>query len=594
MLSNCYSSTAQSFVPSRTVNLSTIWHTNDTSIIISESNLARFSYGFTCEEQLCFNSESFFFSVYIYGKNGYDPRVVWSANPDHPVGSNATLNFTAAGELVLQDGNGSIVWTTNTTGKSVVGMNLTDIGNLVLFDDQNSVVWQSFDHPTDCWLPGQRLFEDQKLKSSVSLSNLTGEEGMYYSLQVTDKGLFAYIESNPPQAYYGMSPSRYLNYTDTHKGRRYAKYFNSTLSLYIYSTEPSDPDSATSIIPEPLSSDPDLSKPQDSTTQYMKLMPSGQLQVFAWQPGSEKWTVLIDITNMTLDNECSYPMICGRNSFCSSNQQCSCPKFEYFKPMEDDQPNMGCSEINPLNCNSMQDQVFITLKNVTYFALDPDMAGVNMETCKQVCRDNCSCKAAFFKYDSNTSSGECFLPSELFTMWKDERGRHGYSAFIKVQNVTSPPLPRRNSTVEGSSNRESHKVARVVGSTIGSFMLVLVAGIEESRHLLSVFQKCWEQGTLLDIVDISSEDMQTNATEVVKMMKIASWCLQTDYTRRPPMSSVVKVLEGGMDVESDLDYNFTHPRIQRNHSQEKDLTPLLPSVLSGPSSSDLLFKYQKN
>ncbi|GJZ39916.1 retrotransposon protein, putative, ty1-copia subclass [Tanacetum coccineum] len=76
---------------------------------------------------------------------------------DRPVGLGAKLNLSLAGELILQDSDGSTVWTTNTTGKSVAVMNLTNIGNLVLFDIHDLVVWQSFDHPTDCLLPGQTL-----------------------------------------------------------------------------------------------------------------------------------------------------------------------------------------------------------------------------------------------------------------------------------------------------------------------------------------------------------------------------------------------------------------------------------------------------
>ncbi|KAI3730381.1 hypothetical protein L1987_61551 [Smallanthus sonchifolius] len=105
---------------------------------------------------------------------------------------------------------------------------------------------------------------------------------------------------------------------------------------------------------------------------------------------------------------------------------------------------------------------------------------------------------------------------------------------------------------------------------------------EEKWHLLRVFEKCWEQETLLDMVDMNSEDMQINGTEVVEMMKMVSWCLQTDYTRRPSMSLVVKVLEGGTNVGSDLDYNFADPKLQQSYSQDKDSTPLWPSVLSGP------------
>ncbi|KAJ0866150.1 putative protein kinase RLK-Pelle-SD-2b family [Helianthus annuus] len=106
---------------------------------------------------------------------------------------------------------------------------------------------------------------------------------------------------------------------------------------------------------------------------------------------------------------------------------------------------------------------------------------------------------------------------------------------------------------------------------------------EESWLLLSVFQKCWEQGMLLDMVDKYSEDMETHSSEVVEMMKVASWCLQYDYTKRPSMSTVVKVLEGVMEVESRLDYNFTDPRMQNTAvEEEKDMTPLMASVLSGP------------
>ncbi|PWA93311.1 BNR/Asp-box repeat family protein [Artemisia annua] len=84
----------------------------------------------------------------------FTPQVViWSANRDHEVDNGAILNFTSTGELVLQDVDGSIVWTTNTRGKSVAGMNITDSGNLVLFDVSGSVVWQSFDYPTDCLVP---------------------------------------------------------------------------------------------------------------------------------------------------------------------------------------------------------------------------------------------------------------------------------------------------------------------------------------------------------------------------------------------------------------------------------------------------------
>ncbi|KAK9048464.1 hypothetical protein SSX86_032571 [Deinandra increscens subsp. villosa] len=106
---------------------------------------------------------------------------------------------------------------------------------------------------------------------------------------------------------------------------------------------------------------------------------------------------------------------------------------------------------------------------------------------------------------------------------------------------------------------------------------------EESWHLLVVLQKCWEQGMLINMVDEYSEDMQTHATEVVEMIKGASWCLQCDFTKRPSMSTMVKVLEGTTKVDSSLDYTFTNPRLQHKPVEhERDITQLMVSAISGP------------
>ncbi|MFS7993777.1 putative non-specific serine/threonine protein kinase [Helianthus anomalus] len=145
------------------------------------------------------------------------------------------------------------------------------------------MVWQSFDRPTDCLVPGQRLFQGQQLTPSISSTNWTAQKGFFslqVSLQVTDKGLFASVGSNPPQAYY----SKLVSGKDTNKGRRY----------------PGDPDEVITI-------------PPASLVQYMKLMPDGHLKVFKWQ---ERWLVVADLLNSFL-GECSYPMACGKISVCS-------------------------------------------------------------------------------------------------------------------------------------------------------------------------------------------------------------------------------------------------------------------------------------
>ena len=113
--------------------------------------------------------------------------------------------------------------------------------------------------------------------------------------------------------------------------------------------------------------------------------------------------------------------------------------------------------------------------------------------------------------------------------------------------------------------------------------------LEEEMHLLELFRKNIEEDRLLDLVDKHSEDMQLHGAEVVNMMRVAAWCLQNDFTKRPSMSMVVKVLEGAVDVESNLDYCFLNPPLPNSRSrvgnQEVHVnvaTPILPSILSGP------------
>ncbi|KAI8551245.1 hypothetical protein RHMOL_Rhmol06G0170100 [Rhododendron molle] len=78
---------------------------------------------------------------------------------------------------------------------------------------------------------------------------------------------------------------------------------------------------------------------------------------------------------------------------------------------------------------------------------------------------------------------------------------------------------------------------------------------EEDMHLLGLFERKGEEGQLLDMVDKYNADMQLHGAEVVEMMKLAVWCLQSDYRRRPSMTVVVQVLEGLVSVQDNLDYN---------------------------------------
>ncbi|CAK9175589.1 unnamed protein product [Ilex paraguariensis] len=714
------------------------------------------------------------------------PQIIWSANRDNPVKINATLELTQDGDLVLADVDGTLVWSTNTSGKHVSGLNLTEMGNLVLFDTSNATVWQSFDHPTDSLVFGQTLNPGQTLTASVSTYN--SRRGMY-SLAVDNGSLIAYIESNPPQVYFD-SEDYYIGDTFVKLGKGRYKF-----SLA-------------------------------NTTQFIKLEPDGHLKVYAW--GGSSWGQEQDLLTNDLFGDCGYPMVCGKYGICSDGQ-CSCSQQTDFSQINFRQPNLGCSLNIPISCDFSQYHKLVELKDIDYFVYRSDLRDemMELEDCMNTCLKNCTCKAAVFAYNSDPLRGGCLLLSEVVSLINIQSSFHlrNSSMFVKVQTSSSGSLLAKKSRgtpsfilgaslgafigvllmmgacfflvrrittskeveedyldqVPGMPTRFAYKnlkdvtenfnkklgeggfgsvfewtlsngtkvavkhlsalgqvkksflaeietigsihhvnLVRLIGFcaeksyrllvheymcngsldrwifrrnqedalgwqsrrkiildiakglaylhedcrqkifhldikpqnilldenfnakvsdfglsklidkdqsqvvttlrgtlgymapewlgsiitekvdvySFGVVVLEIVCGRknldrfqpEEDKHLLSLFQRKARGGQLSDMVDKCSEDMQLHGPEIVETMRLADWCLQSDFKRRPSMSTVVKVLEGSADVESDLDYSFVGQHLSRTTAtvyEKEDVvraaTPLLPSVLSGPS-----------
>ncbi|KAG5597335.1 hypothetical protein H5410_038567 [Solanum commersonii] len=370
------------------------------------------------------------------------PQLVWSANRNHPVKFNATLQLGHDGNLVLTDSDGTLVWSTNTTGKSVSGLNLTEMGNLVLFDKRKRTIWQSFDHPTDCLLPGQNLVSGRKLIASVSATNHS--QGLL-ALSVLNGSWAAYTDTVPPQYYYYSSP-----FADS--------------SYYSF-----DGQSFTA-----------LHYPTNSTTQFMKIGPDGHLKVYQWSVVD--WNEVSDILSPYVEN-CGYPMVCGSYSICTNNGQCTCPPQEnFFRPFSERKPDLGCSQLTSIYCNSSQYHSFVELKNTTYFSFYIDqelnssrlwLGQTKLEDCKRACLSNCSCKAAVFEYGWNWTGREnCLLLNEVFSLTDSEEGR-GKTVFLKVQNTSEAQTRSLIIPLPGGKKSRPFKV--IIGSTLAAFFGIILS-----------------------------------------------------------------------------------------------------------------------
>ncbi|KAJ0700376.1 putative protein kinase RLK-Pelle-DLSV family [Helianthus annuus] len=97
-----------------------------------------------------------------------DPKtIVWVANRDKPV-----LDYTGV-ITVAEDGNfkvlnkdASVYFSTTTEGAPLTTLKLLDTGNVVLIDvELRCTLWQSFETPTDTFIPGMKMGKNLKLTS---------------------------------------------------------------------------------------------------------------------------------------------------------------------------------------------------------------------------------------------------------------------------------------------------------------------------------------------------------------------------------------------------------------------------------------------
>ncbi|GLU07079.1 hypothetical protein SLE2022_240540 [Rubroshorea leprosula] len=768
--------------------------------------------GFHCKVDTKNNTCLFAISIFHSDSTPYPNfKMVWSANRNKPIGLGAKLQFSQEGDLTLQDDHDTLVWSTNTIGKFVSGMKLTHQGNLILFDGNNKTVWQSFDHPTDCLVLGQRLVSGQKLKANMSATDWT--EGLYsFSIGSSDGYFVASIGSDATLDYYYHSSEFQTN----KKSQFYAEFNDTNFGAFTFAR---------------------------AGVSFIQLGSDGNLRSFSWV--ESEWKEVDDFFKDGL-NRCDYPLACGEYGICSMGGGCNCPEPDenntaHFKMINSDNPDLGCSPNVPISCESSSHESLLEIKHVSLStSYLPDNSNItDIESCKQACLNNCSCKFAVFR-SYNPMSGQpwCFFGSEALSFRREVDAFYNSSVFLKVQSSitgqSSPivPNPQRNLSspahfpqrkkrqnvgvilaiilgatfigffiftifllkikkdpkdveedylghISGTPTRFSYEELKVATNnfsnklgeggfgcvfqgtlpcgaqiavkcldgfgpvkksfiaeveTIGSihhFNLVRLVGFcaekshmllvyeymcngsldqwifcrdkalalgwqcrrkiileianglaylhggcrqkiihldikpqnilleenfnakvsdfglsklvgrdqsqivttmrgtpgymapewlnsvitekvdvysfgivvleilcgrknvdrslpEEDAHLVSLFKRKVEDGQFLDLVDKYNEEMQSNAAEVVEMMKVAAWCLQGEYAKRPSMSIIVKFLEGKMDDENEYDFSNPPPPAEvETHGHQMDAvaitaSPLIPSILSGP------------
>ncbi|CAA6657921.1 unnamed protein product [Spirodela intermedia] len=316
-------------------------------------------------------------------RSGSIRRWVWEANRSRPVRENATVSFGADGNLVLTDADGTVVWSTGTANKGVVGIQILHSGNMVLYDKKGGTA---------------------KLVSRKSESD--GSPGIY-SLVVQSEEPILYVDASPkPLVYFNNSVVRAtfgsgskVPGTFTCKSEDNVTYelsFGYTLVVTKY----------------------------DSNLSFLRLTPDGDLIVYTYDDRVEfnAWEKTFSLFSpdqfFFSSSACYKPSKCLPLGICDGEQCVACPTAK---------GTTGWSPRCGTRCGPKYNPSYTKVTGVEHFLTQySDGEGrLSLGECRRRCNVDCNCLGILYYEETS----QCWLAPILRTLNKVNEPKH--VAYIK-------------------------------------------------------------------------------------------------------------------------------------------------------------------
>ncbi|OEL32406.1 Receptor-like serine/threonine-protein kinase SD1-8 [Dichanthelium oligosanthes] len=317
--------------------------------------------------------------------------VVWVANRDRPLTSpSGVVELSGGGALVLRDAaTNDTVWSSSNSSSSssaaavaVVGAvvaELRDTGNLVLTDAAGAVLWQSFEHPTNTFLPEMRVGKSIRTGADWSLSSWRGADD-------PSPGDFRYVmdTSGSPELYI-WSHGRKTYRTGPWNGVRFSGIPEMTTFSDMFDFQFTATADEVSYM---------FRNRDGSPMSRVLLNESGVMQRMVWDQASGAWSNFWSGPR----DQCDGYAKCGAFGVCSVVDAVVCGCITGFAPRSVAEWYMrntsgGCARRTPLQCGDGDG--FYVLRGVKLpdthsSAVDP---GASLQECARRCLATCSCTA---------------------------------------------------------------------------------------------------------------------------------------------------------------------------------------------------------
>lgn len=303
---------------------------------------------------------------------------VWIANRNNPVqDKSGVLKFDDVGNLIVQNGTGSSFVVASGSG---VGLRdreaaILDTGNFVLrsMANHSNTIWESFDYPTDTWLPGMNITLGNLLKSWKTYDDpATGDYTFGFGPSIVNDSASQFVINWNRNSFWTSAP------------------WNGDTNSLIPELK------SIGIIPVSFQCD-NLTcmytpNPAGIMTKIV-LGQSGSLNITQFDLEGKLWTLL-----WRQPPSCDVSNLCGVYGVCNNSalsapvsaqvSLCQCP--EGFAKQDQSNSRKGCTRQTPLQCNGDR---FIDMLNMTLPDYRQKLSVVEKSECEFACMKNCSCTA---------------------------------------------------------------------------------------------------------------------------------------------------------------------------------------------------------
>ncbi|XP_073262650.1 G-type lectin S-receptor-like serine/threonine-protein kinase RLK1 [Populus alba] len=347
--------------------------------------------------------------------------ITWTAyRDDPPVPSNATLELTVNGKLLLRTYHAN-----NEAGeekliakieKSASNARMFDSGNLVLYNEHSDVIWESFNFPTDTILGGQNLYAGGELLSGASTTDFSTRSNGAYTTSLKDHvpesqcevktfcGLNSYCTMNDDQPDCRCLPGT----VPVHPDQRY----NGCERNY---TE-------------------ELCKVAEET--------------------SSNGAYTTSLKDHVPESQCEVKTFCGLNSYCTMNDdQPDCRCLPGTVPVHPDQRYNGCERnyteelckvAEETSSYNIIDMEKMTCYDIPYFVNYTS----SEEDCRKSCLQDCNCAGALYEYGEYCKKVK--FPVKYARRYEDDDPYYSSKVFFKVGlksvgSAMKPPVVHKTS-----------------------------------------------------------------------------------------------------------------------------------------------------